>query len=190
MTRVSLNRFLPALCLLLAAAPASAHTGSSGLAGFAGGLLHPATGLDHLFALLAIGVWAGQQQRQGAWQASFAVLIGLLAGGALAGSHVALPLVEPALALSVLVAGLMVAAAWRAPATGTAIAAAFAVFHGYAHGIEMPGEAQPAAYVAGFALTTAILLAAGATVGRRGWAWTRAAGAAVAAAGGVLLWFA
>jgi urease accessory protein len=178
---------LAALCLF--AGTASAHTGVHGtLTGFAGGLAHPLLGLDHLFAMIAIGLWAAQQGGRALWAIPAAFVAAMLAGGMLAWSGLALPQVEAAIALSVLALGLLVAARLHAsPTAGIAVAAGFALFHGNAHGLEMPLAASPALYAIGFMLATACLHGAGiagSLVGRRA---VQVAGAGIAATGLALM---
>lgn len=178
---------LPALCLF--AGTASAHTGDhSTLTGFAGGLAHPLLGLDHLFAMIAIGLWAAQQGGRALWAIPVAFVGAMLAGGMLAWSGIALPQVEAAIALSVLVLGLLVATRrqWAVTA-GTTLAAGFALFHGNAHGLEMPLAASPALYALGFGLATACLHAAGIAGSLGGRRAVQVAGAGIAAAGLALM---
>lgn len=159
---------LAALCLY--AGTASAHPGHA-TAGIAGGLTHPFLGVDHLLAMLAIGLWAAQQGGRALWAVPAAFVGAMLLGGTLAWGGWALPHVEAAIALSVLLLGLLIATQRRAPVSaGMAIAAAFALFHGYAHGLDMPPAASPALYAAGFALATACLHGMGiaaSLIGRR-----------------------
>lgn len=132
------------------------------------GLLHPLLGMDHLLAILAVGVWAARLQERARWlvPASFLAAMAVAAAAALAG--LPLPAVELGIAGSVLLAGLLLLLrVTLVPAAGAALVAAFAVFHGYAHGAEMPAGDSPALYIAGFLLTTAILLLAGRAMGRR-----------------------
>lgn len=157
---------------------------------FFAGLSHPLTGLDHLFAMLALGVWSALALKR-AWLAPLAFVAALLAGAGLAMAGLSLPAIEPMIAASLLVLGLLTAS--RAPlpaAAGMAVAAVFAVFHGAAHGQELQGGAGAAA-LAGMVLTTAALHAAGIGIGvlmrdRSPWI-PRVAGAAVAVFGAALL---
>lgn len=174
---------LAALSLLAGAA--SAHTGDHGmLTGFAGGLAHPLLGLDHLVALVAIGLWAGQQGGRALWAIPTAFVGAMLAGSMLAWSGWTLPQPETVIALSVLVLGLLVATRrqWTV-ATGMALAAGFALFHGYAHGLEIPQAASPVRYALGFVVATACLHGAGIAGSLIGRHAVRAAGAAIAATG-------
>lgn len=171
------------LCLL--AGTASAHTGDhTTVTGFAGGLAHPLSGLDHLLAMLAIGLWAAQQGGRALWAIPAAFIGAMAVGGGLTLAGLSLPHVEIGIAASVLVLGLLIATRrqWAAP-VGMALAAAFALFHGYAHGLEMPQAASPAFYALGFVLATACLHGvgiAGSLVGRRA---VQLAGAGIAATG-------
>jgi urease accessory protein len=143
---------LAALCLF--AGTAYAHPGHSPT-GFAGGLAHPLLGLDHLLAMIAIGLWAAQQGGRALWAVP-ATFVGAMAlGGGLAWAGLSLPHVETGIAVSVLVLGLLIATRrqWSVTA-GIAFAAGFAIFHGYAHGLEMPLAASPALYGLGFMLAT------------------------------------
>jgi len=170
--------------LSLFAGTASAHTGGHTVTGFASGLAHPLSGLDHLLAMVAIGLWAAQQGGRALWAIPAAFVGAMGVGGGLALSGVSLPHVETGIAASVLVLGLLIATRrqWAAP-VGMAIAAGFALFHGYAHGLEMPQAASPALYALGFVLATNFLHGvgiAGSLIGRYA---MQAAGAAIAASG-------
>ena len=116
---------------------AQAHPGHGG--GLLAGIAHPLFGLDHVLAMVAVGVWAFQLGGRARWlvPASFVALMAVACGAGIAG--VALPLVEAGIATSVLVLGLLIAFAVRVtPAFGAGIVALFAIFHGHAHGAEMP----------------------------------------------------
>jgi urease accessory protein len=184
----------PALALGLAAASgtAFAHPGHES-ASFITGFAHPFGGLDHLLAMLAVGLYAARQSGT-AWRALPAgFVLAMLAGAGLGAAGIALPAVETGIAASVLVLGLLIALAARL-ALGAALplVAAFAVFHGHAHHAEM-GGASLATYVAGFVLATALLHGIGYALAR--WmpqtaVWQRMqrmAGGAIAATGAVLL---
>lgn len=183
------SRTLVLAALTLFAGAASAHTGEHAtLTGFAAGLAHPLLGLDHLFAMLAIGLWAAQQGGRARWAIPAAFAGAMLAGGVLAWSGFALPQLDTAIALSLLVLGLLVASRRRwGSITGMALAAAFALFHGYAHGLEMPLAASPVPYAIGLVLATAGLHAAGIAAGLAGRRAVRLAGAAIAATGLALM---
>lgn len=177
---------LTALCLF--AGTASAHTGGHGLTGFVSGLSHPLLGLDHLLAMIAIGLWAAQQGGRAVWAVPAAFVGTMVLGGVLALSGLALPQVETGIAASVLVLGLLIAMRrqWTVTA-GMTIAAGFALFHGYAHGLEMPQAASPVLYALGFVLTTAFLHGVGISGSLIGRHAMQVAGAAIAASGLVML---
>jgi urease accessory protein len=153
---------------LLLAFPAlvQAHPVAGDPQGFHHGFVHPLTGLDHLLAMLAIGVWAAQQGGRAVWLIP-ATFIGFAAVGGAAGMlGGALPGAELVIALSVLVLGLLVASSARLnPGIGLLVAAGFAVFHGYAHGREMPIGVSSVAYGSGFIVATISLHAAGLLTG-------------------------
>jgi urease accessory protein len=151
-------------------------------------------GLDHLLAMLAIGLWAVQLGGRAVWIVPAAFVSVMALGGALGMTGANIPLVEQGILASVLILGLLVAAAVRLPLVASvAVVALFSLFHGFAHGAEMPASSQGLLYGAGFALATALLhasgIAAGVLTGRLSQSeWIRAAGGAIAAAA-VLLAF-
>ncbi|MEQ9330911.1 HupE/UreJ family protein [Thalassobaculum sp.] len=152
-----------AAALSLVAAPAFAHSGTGAAGGLAAGFAHPLLGLDHLLAMVAVGAWGALLGGRALWLVPAAFVAAMVAGGTLAVSGVALPMVETAIALSVVALGVMVAANVRLTVgAGMAVVAAFAVFHGHAHGSEMAAGLSTFGYTAGFALATALLHAAGA----------------------------
>lgn len=172
----------------LFAGTASAHTGDHAVAGFASGLAHPFLGLDHLLAMIAVGLWAAQQGGRALWAVPATFVGAMVLGGFVAWTRGTLPQVEAGIALSVLVLGLLIATRQQSTVpVGMALAASFALFHGYAHGLEMPQAASPFQYALGFVLGTAALHAAGIggnLLGRRAVQWF---GAAIAATGLVLI---
>lgn len=181
-----------ALLFSLAAAPALAHTGAHGAGGLAAGFSHPFLGLDHLLAMIAVGLWAAQTGGRARLAVPAAFIVVMALGGLLGVAGIGLPLVEFGIIGSVLVLGLLIAVAPRLPLWAPmAIVAAFALFHGHAHGTEMPETASGALYGLGFIAATAILHALGLALGfaaaRRTAPLARLAGGAVAACGLVLL---
>lgn len=157
----------PALALVfaLAAAPALAHP-DHGAASLASGLAHPLGGLDHLLAMLAVGLFAARQPGDARWMLPTGFVLAMLAGAGLGALGLALPAVEAGIAASLLVLGLLVALAARLPLTASlALVAAFALFHGHAHHAEM-GDATLLGYSLGFALASATLHAAGLALAR------------------------
>lgn len=186
----TINRTLTLVGLMLVAPMASAHTFGAHGAGLAAGLVHPLIGLDHLLALIAAGLWAGWLGGRAQTLLPGGLLAGMFGGALLAWGGFTLPLVEPMIAVSVLLFGVLAASATRPSASlGAALVFVFALFHGFAHGSELPQTAQPALYVLGFLLTSALVLvvAARLSTGLRNGrlsAVTRIAGGAVAAIGG------
>jgi urease accessory protein len=179
---------------LLSTETASAHTGQGGLGGFQAGLAHPLFGLDHLLAMLAVGIWGAQMGGRRVWTLPVTFPL-IMACGAIAGmAGLYLPDVELGIALSVLILGLAIAVAWR-PFEWVAllIIAVFAVFHGYAHGVELPSAADPAAYSAGFVIATGAIHVIGIGIGLllgkllNGWV-SRGLGGAIAVSGLYFFW--
>ena len=164
----SIAQVLFAAATIFAAFPglASAHVGVGETSGFAAGFFHPLLGMDHVLAMLAVGLWAAQAGGRMTWAAPCTFVAVMIAGGALGAAGAPLPFVEQGILASVLVLGLLISAAARLPfAYSIAVVAFFALFHGHAHGTEMPLHASGAAYSAGFALATVLLHAAGIGVG-------------------------
>jgi urease accessory protein len=122
-------------------------------------------GLDHLLAMLAVGLWAAQLGGRWTWAVPLAFVGSMAAGGALGFAGARLPLVEPMIAASVLALGLLVALRVRLRWSGLALVGAFAVFHGIAHAAEIPAEASRLVYVAGFVLASVLLHATGVALG-------------------------
>ncbi|MBW8370813.1 MAG: HupE/UreJ family protein [Thiobacillus sp.] len=183
------SRTFALAALALFAGTASAHTGDHAtVTGFSGGLAHPLLGLDHLFAMIAIGLWAAQQGGRALWAVPAAFVGAMALGGVLAWSGIALPHVETALALSVLVLGLLIATRRQwAVAAGMVLAAGFALFHGYAHGLEMPLAASPMLYALGFMLATVFLHGVGIVGSLIGRHAVQMVGAGIAATGLALI---
>jgi urease accessory protein len=179
--------------LALAAGAAEAHTGVGATHGFAAGLAHPVFGADHLLAMVAVGLWAALLGGRATWLVPAAFVTVMAGGGLLAMAGLGLPAAELAIVASVVVLGVLVAARVTVPtAAGMAIVAAFALFHGFAHGLEMPAAASGLLYFAGFALATAALHAVGLAIGMAAGRLSeglavRAAGGAIAAAGVLLI---
>lgn len=162
-----MNRFLLALGLIaLSAAPAAAHEATGVAGGFISGVLHPILGPDHLLAMVAVGLWGAQLGRPLMIALPVAFPLVMALGGLLGLTSFELPGVEIGISLSALILGLVVALAFRAPVwLAVALVAAFAVFHGYAHGRELPEAASPIAYGIGFMLATGGLHLIGIAIG-------------------------
>jgi urease accessory protein len=173
---------------------AFAHEGGDVVGGFLSGLKHPVLGADHVVAMVAVGLWGAQLGRPANWTLPVAFPLVMALGGALGARGLPLPGVEIGIALSAMVLGAMVALAVRPPlGVAAVIVALFAVFHGHAHGTELPGAASPLAYGAGFVTSTGLLHLSGIALGLIG-RWPlggrviRACGALVFLIGGYFLW--
>jgi urease accessory protein len=155
-------------CMALTGAlvsPALAHTGVGDTNSFASGIAHPLSGADHILAVVSVGLWGVLAGGRAIWVWPMAFVATMLAGFTAATSGLPMPLVEPAILSSIIVLGLFVALAVKAPVwLGAAIAGIFAFFHGHAHGTEAT-TASLIPYAAGFALATAGLGAAGIGLG-------------------------
>lgn len=157
---------LLAFCLLFVSVTAQAHTGYE-TSGWLTGLAHPFSGMDHLLAMLAIGLWAGQQEGKALWQLPAIFMTALFAGACTGLLVPGLTLIEPGIAASVLALGLLISANRRVPwHFCICLTITFGAFHGYAHGSEIPGPAAPAAYALGFLCATAALHLSGVAFSR------------------------
>jgi len=144
------------LFAVLVAGPAAAHTGGDG-AGFATGFTHPFGGLDHLLAMLAVGLWAFQQGGRAVWSLPAAFLLAMGAGFALNSIGVTLPHADAGVSLSVLALGLALALALRPPLMpALLLTGVFALCHGFAHGTERPEVAGVVEYATGMLVATGI----------------------------------
>jgi urease accessory protein len=177
------------LVALSIAGTAGAHSGEASAGGFITGFMHPLNGLDHLLAMAAVGLWGAFLGRPLLWALPVAFPLVMVVGGVLGIAGIPLPMVETGIAVSVIVLGLAIAAAWRAPvALAVGIVSLFAIFHGHAHGTELPSSADPAAYAAGFVISTGLIHLAGIAIGSlsrmpHGTKVLRSAGAAIAVTG-------
>lgn len=181
-----------AACLLIGwalAGAAFAHEASGQASGFASGLLHPLAGPDHVVAMVAVGLWGAFLGRPALWLLPVVFPLVMAAGGAAGVLGMPLPGVEVGIALSAIALGGAVAWGWRAPlALAAVLVAAFAVFHGHAHGTELPQAADPIAYSLGFVIATGALHLAGIAFGElTRWPWggkaVRGLGALIALVG-------
>lgn len=194
------TKILVAMLLLGASSSAFAHPGHD-ISGFAAGLMHPFSGMDHLLAMLAVGMWAaqgnpggstGKNGRRKVWLLPATFMTMLVVGAGIAMKWQSLPLVEAGIATSVLALGLLIALAMRLPASlSIAVTGLFGLLHGYAHGIELPASAAPAEYALGFLAATASLhlggIAACVATRDRYASLAKMLGVAIAAAGAYLL---
>jgi urease accessory protein len=177
-----------AAALAATAMPAFAHTGVGAASGLAAGFAHPLLGLDHLLAMIAVGLFAASRGGKALWLVPLAFIALMVGGGAMAMAGLGLPQVELAIALSVVVLGGAVALGVSLPAAGAvALVGAFALFHGHAHGAEIPAGASAMSYAAGFVLASAMLHAIGMAAGygsRRSGQWAmRTTGSVITLAG-------
>jgi urease accessory protein len=188
-----ISRFNSALAAcVLAPSLAFAHTGIGQTVGFAHGFTHPVSGLDHVLAMILVGVLALQLGGRALWLVPTTFVSVMAIGGALGMMGISVPFVEAGIAFSVIVLGTVVALGIRAPlAIAAGVVGLFAIFHGHAHGSEMPAAAAGIAYAAGFMLATSVLHIAGIAIGyligkiseQQGAIVMRSAGAIAAVAG-------
>ena len=173
--------------------PALAHEATGLAGGFTSGFAHPFGGLDHVVAMVAVGLWGAFLGVPAVWLLPVVFPLVMAFGGVLGAAGVPLPSVEIGIALSAVVLGIMVAGAQRPPLwIAAVIVGAFAIFHGHAHGTELPGNANALTYSAGFVIATGLLHLAGiALSGLKRWPFgewvVRLGGAAISVAGLVFL---
>lgn len=161
-----MNRIALTLALILVPTLASAHAAEGTGSGFLSGILHPVLGLDHLVAMVAVGLWGAQLGRPLVFVLPVAFPIMMAVGGLMGLANLPMVAVELGIAVSALILGLAIAAAFRAPVwLAVVIVALFAIFHGYAHGQELPEAASPIAYGVGFMISTGLLHLAGIVIG-------------------------
>jgi urease accessory protein len=171
-----------------------AHRAGGEAVGFASGLAHPVSGWDHVLAMVAVGLWGAQLGPPAIWLLPVTFPMVMAFGGMLALAGIPLPGSEIGIALSAIALGLVVMAEARPKLpVAAALVGFFAIFHGYAHGTELPAGANGLLYSAGFVIATGCLHGIGITIGlvhrwRPGRLALRIAGGVVAAAGAVFLW--
>ncbi|WGR75106.1 MULTISPECIES: HupE/UreJ family protein [unclassified Bradyrhizobium] len=164
-TRHTINA-LTAIAILALAQPAFAHEQAGVGGGLVQGLLHPLTGVDHLIAMVAVGIWGAQLGAPAIWVLPITFPLVMALGGVLGVLKVPLPVPEAVIAMSALVLGAAVALRLRLPfAVAAIIVAVFAIFHGHAHGAELPTSANPLAYGLGFVVATGLLHLCGILIG-------------------------
>ena len=175
--------------LLLCAGAAQAHEGAGAVGGFVSGFLHPLMGWDHVIAMVAVGLWGAFLGAPALWVLPVVFPLVMTVGGALGVLGIPIPAVEIGIAVSAVVLGGVVAGALKPPMwIAAVIVGAFAIFHGHAHGTELPQAADPVAYSLGFVVATGLLHLAGIAFGLLtrwplGIQAVRAAGAAIAVGG-------
>jgi urease accessory protein len=187
-----MKRFLAVLAIVLCASSALAHTGDIA-GGFASGFTHPLLGADHVVAMIAVGLWGAFLGAPAIWMLPIVFPLVMALGGVLGILGVPLPYVEVGIAISAIVLGAMVAIAARPSLWIAAIlVGAFAIFHGHAHGTELPEASNAVSFAVGFVIATGLLHLAGIGLGLlaqwpRGQLAVRAAGLGIALAGLVFL---
>ena len=181
------------LTLLVLSGPAFGHTGTGETGGFASGFLHPVFGPDHVIAMVAVGLWGVFLGAPAIWVLPIVFPLIMALGGALGMIGVPMPAVETGIALSAVVLGLCVALALKPPIWIAAIiVGTFAIFHGYAHGAEMPETSDAVSFALGFVIATGLLHLCGIAFGSlarwpAGKIAVRTAGGLIAIAGGAFL---
>jgi urease accessory protein len=187
------SRILALLASLAMTNAAVAHEQAGVPGGLVSGFLHPLTGLDHLVAMVAVGLWGAQLGAPAIWVLPITFPLVMAFGGVLGVLGAPVPMPEVVIASSALVLGAAVAARLRLPfAAAAAVVSVFAIFHGHAHGTELPTSANPLAYGIGFVVATGLLHLCGIAVGTlshstAGAKLIQGLGAAIAALGGYFL---
>ena len=178
------------LALCLQASVAIAHVGQGDIpGGFVAGVEHPVFGVDHVVAMIAVGIWGAQLGQPAIWVLPVTFPLVMSIGGILGGLGLPMPGIEIGIAVSAIVLGCMIALAARPPLwVAAALVGTFAIFHGYAHGTELPDSANAIAFAAGFVIATGTLHALGILIGvankwRRGGQVLRVIGGGIAACG-------
>lgn len=189
-------RIAPALwsvALVMLATHAQAHTGEGVSGGLVSGFTHPILGWDHVVAMVAVGLWGAFLGAPAIWILPIVFPLVMALGGAMGIAGIPIPAIEAGIALSGVVLGLLVALAVKAPIwIAAVIVGVFAIFHGHAHGTELPGAVNPFAYALGFVVGTGVLHAIGIALGFAtkvpgGQYAVRGVGVLIALAGGVFL---
>lgn len=184
------SRQIAVMVGLLTPALALAHIGQGNISGgFVSGFTHPILGLDHVVAMVAVGLWGAQLRSPAIWVLPVTFPLVMAFGGLLGGLDMPIPGIEIGIAASAIALGLMVTFAARPPLwIAGLLVGLFAIFHGYAHGAELPESANPLAFAMGFVIATGALHVIGILIGLiNRWPWgmrsLRTGGAAIAACG-------
>jgi len=183
------ERIFLTLVLVLGSSVAFAHSGEGAGGGFISGFTHPLFGWDHVAAMVAVGIWGVFLGRPAIWMLPVIFPLVMAFGGVLGILDIPVPAIETGIAVSSIVIGLLIALAVRTPLWIAAIIVGlFAIFHGYAHGTELPGSVNPLAFSIGFVLSTGLLHIAGIAFGElkrlpKGEWIVRAGGVLIALAG-------
>ena len=192
--RVIATCVMTLLALVVSRAPAHAHVQSGEASGLLTGVGHPVSGLDHVLAMIAVGLWGAQLGVPALWLLPVTFPMMMALGGLIGLLGVPLPGIEVGIAASAMLLGLAVMSALRPPlAVAVALVALFAIFHGHAHGTELPPGQSALLYSMGFVVATGCLHGVGIAIGViQRWPWgqtlLRAVGGVVALAGIVFMW--
>ena len=164
MKRAAVTTFV--IFFVFAPAAALAHPGHDAAGGLLHGFVHPVTGIDHVLAMIAVGVLAAQYGGRALWLVPMSFLVAMAAAGAIGMAGIPVQIVEAGIGLSVVVLGLVIAFQIKPPTlVAMVVVGFFALFHGYAHGSEMPNGQAGLSFAAGFLIATALLLSAGVGLG-------------------------
>lgn len=175
--------------MVAGATNAQAHSGSGAVGGFVSGFTHPLLGADHIVAMVAVGLWGAFLGRKAAWLLPVVFPTVMAFGGALGVFGIPVPAIETGIAVSGIVLGSMVLLASKPPLwVAASLVGIFAIFHGHAHGTELPESASPLTYSMGFVIATGLLHLAGTGLGEISrWPWgtvvVRAGGGVIACVG-------
>ena len=152
------TKILLLFALLLSSTNLFAHPLIGSQSGFSNGFFHPLSGLDHILAMLAVGIWAAQMGGKAKWIIPITFVGIMSVGGMLGMNNISLPFAEIGILVSVIVLGVLILAGVRLPMlVSTVLVGVFALCHGHTHGTELPAAASGVMYAAGFALTTIVL---------------------------------
>lgn len=162
----ALHRLALTLLLALPLTAFAHQQGTVGSSALLTGLSHPISGLDHVLAMLAVGMWGARLGMPAIWLLPVTFPLMMTLGGIAGMLGLPLPGVELGIGLSVIVLGGVILAGLRAPLwVSMPLVGVFAIFHGYAHGVEMPGQHDPLAYSLGFVVATGLIHLAGIAIG-------------------------
>jgi urease accessory protein len=182
-------RIILACLAITMATNAHAHSGADAVGGFVSGFTHPLFGADHIVAMVAVGLWGVFLGKPAVWLLPVVFPTVMAFGGALGVMGVPIPAIETGIALSGVVLGIMVLLASKPPLwIAASLVGIFAIFHGHAHGTELPESSSPLTYSMGFVISTGLLHLSGIAFGELvRWPWgivlVRSTGAVIACVG-------
>jgi urease accessory protein len=164
MKRAAVTAFV--IFFVFAPAAALAHPGHDGAGGLVHGFIHPVTGIDHVLAMIAVGVLAAQYGGRALWLVPMSFLVAMAVAGVIGMAGIVVPVAEVGIGVSVVILGLAIAFQLRPPTfVAMAVVGFFALFHGYAHGAELPDGVAGLSFALGFLLATALLHSTGVGLG-------------------------